>query len=86
MTREQYKQMREAEVERQKAEIDQKRMNPSLSHKERDQCEHEFQALCQQQAEWARAGFWTTNEDTAYKLNYERYHDVNGSYQRSSAQ
>ncbi len=84
MTREQYKQMREAEVERQKAEIEQKRVDTTLSSKEQAQYENEYQSLIQQQAEWARKGFWTTNEDTAYRLNYERYHDVNGSYRRSS--
>ena len=84
MTREQYKQMREAEVERQKAELDQKRKGTTLSPKEKSQYENEYQSLCQQQAEWAKSNFWTANEDTAYKLNYERYHDVDGSYKRSS--
>ena len=84
MTREQYKQMREFEVDKQKAELDRKRNEPSLSSKERDQSEYEYQALCQQQEEWARGGFWTEDEETAYKLNCERYIEVKGSYKHSS--
>lgn len=86
MTRDQYKQMRETEVEKHKCENDQKRNDPNLAAKERTQCENEYQSMCRQQEDWARAGFWTPNEETAYRLNYEQYHDVKGSYQRSSVQ
>lgn len=84
MTREQYKQMRETEVAKQKAQADRKRNGAAISAKERDQNESEYQALCQQQEEWARGGFWTANEETAYNLNYAQYHDVKGSYKHSS--
>ncbi len=84
MTREQYKQMRETEVENYKRESDQKRTDPNLSAKERTLHENNYQAMCRQQEDWMKAGFWTPNEEAAYKLNYEQYHDVKGSYQRSS--
>ncbi len=84
MTRDQYKQMRETEVEKHKIESDQKRSDQNLSAGERAQNENVFQSMCRQQEDWARAGFWTPNEETAYRLNYEQYHDVKGSYQRSS--
>ncbi len=83
MTRDQYKKMRETEVENLKKEAEQKRNDTSLTPKERDRFEAEYQALCQQQEEWARGGFWTANEDTAYNLNYLQYHDVKGSYKYS---
>lgn len=84
MTRDQYKQIRETEVEKHKRESDMKRNDPNLSAKERAQGENEYQSMCRQQEDWANAGFWTPNEETAYRLNYEQYHDVKGSYQRSS--
>ncbi len=84
MNREQYRQMREFEVEKQKAEADRKRNDPSVSQKERNLGESQYQALLKQQEDWAHVGFWTENEETAYKLNCEQYQTVKGSYKHSS--
>lgn len=57
MTRDEYKQMRETEVEKHKRESDQKRNDQNLSAKERAQGDNEFQSMCRQQEDWAHAGF-----------------------------
>ncbi len=70
MNRNEYKQLRISEVERQLAEAERKRHDTSLTQKERDQAEYQYQSLLQQQADWERGGFWTHNEETAYQRNY----------------
>ena len=73
MTRDEYKQMRITEVGNQIAAVALKRGNSSISQKERDQAEYQYQSLLQQQADWERGGFWTPNEETAYQKNYKQY-------------
>ena len=73
MTRDEYKQMRMTEVSGHLQEYDAKRKNMSLPQNQRDQAEYQYQSMTKQQDDWKRAGFWTDNEETAYRLNYQNY-------------